>query len=91
LPFVWEQLDEDEARTGIKDKPTSIWSRSVRRHAMTGLWICAVVVAFAGANTCSSSGVNLERGRHGVARVKAFAGLALIAVALWLAYAAGGA
>ena len=27
MPFVWEQLDEDEARTGIKAKPSSFWSR----------------------------------------------------------------
>lgn len=25
LPFVWEQLNEDEARTGLKGKP-SLWS-----------------------------------------------------------------
>lgn len=58
---------------------------------MTGLLICAAVVAFVGANACASSGVNLERGRQGASRLKAFTGLALIAAALYLAWRAGGA
>ena len=58
---------------------------------MTGLLICAAVVAFAGANICASCGVNLARGNAGLARLKSFACLALIAAALYLAWRAGGA
>ena len=53
---------------------------------MTGLLICAAVVAFVGGGLCYASGAT---GEALDARVNAIAGLALIAVALWLAYAAG--
>lgn len=58
---------------------------------MTGLLICAAVVAFAGAALLAGSGVALERGDRTGSHLIACVSLALIAVALWLAYAAGGA
>ena len=53
---------------------------------MTGLLICAAVVALVGGGLCYASGAN---GDTLNAHVNAAGGLALIAVALWLAYAAG--
>ena len=53
---------------------------------MSDLLICAAVVAFVGGGLCYASGAT---GEAPDARVNAIAGLALIAVALWLAYAAG--
>lgn len=56
---------------------------------MTGLLICAAV-AYLGAWSSRASGLALGRGQKPAAGVLSLAGLALIAVALWLAYAAGG-
>ena len=56
---------------------------------MTGLLICAAVVAAFGALLHGGSGVALERGDRTGGHILAWSGLALIAVALWLAYAAG--
>ena len=53
---------------------------------MSGLLICAAVAALVGSGLCYASGANADTFD---ARVNASAGLALIAVALWLAYAAG--
>ena len=55
---------------------------------MTGLLICAAVVAFVGSGLCFGGGTADDLS---VCRRNFAAGLALIAVALWLAYAAGGA
>ena len=53
---------------------------------MSGLLICAAVAALVGSGLCYASGANADTFD---ARVNASAGLALLAVALWLAYAAG--
>ena len=55
---------------------------------MTGLLICAAGLAMLGAGLAGISGAK-KYARDGLPI--AAAGLALIAVALWLAYAAGGA
>lgn len=58
---------------------------------MTGLLICAAVVAWAAALMFGVCGMAVER-EHDVGMwIWGCLGLALIAVALWLAYAAGGA
>lgn len=54
---------------------------------MTGLLICAAVAALVGSGLCYASGANADTFD---ARVNASAGLALLAVALWLAWRAGG-
>lgn len=58
---------------------------------MTGLLICAAVVGLTGGFLCRES--EREYGPYGASPGKAWfaLGLALLAVALWLAYAAGGA
>lgn len=58
---------------------------------MSGLLICAAVVAAAGGSL--ALGLFLAAMAHGDVAVMAVTapGLALLAVALWLAYAAGGA
>ena len=59
---------------------------------MTGLLICATVVALVGWLSAVWVGeFAYYHNNHTVARFFAALGLALIAVALWLAYAAGGA
>lgn len=59
---------------------------------MTGLLICAaVVVALWGWGAASVHGRLYERGERDPSVYWGLYGLALIAVALWLAYAAGGA
>lgn len=58
---------------------------------MTGLLIFAAVVAATGAMFFGASGGTLEGGDKFGAYIMAVIGLALLAVALWLAYAAGGA
>ena len=58
---------------------------------MTGLLICAAVASWCGALMLAVCGMAVERERDVGMWVWGFAGLALIAVALWLAYAAGGA
>lgn len=57
---------------------------------MTGLLICAAVVA-AMAGWATATICWVVHKRPAICRIFAVASLALIAVALWLAYAAGGA
>ena len=49
---------------------------------MTGLLICAAVAALVGSGLCYASGANADTLD---ARMNAIGGLALVAVALWLA------
>lgn len=58
---------------------------------MTGLLICAAVVAWCASLMLAYCGMAVERDDDEAMYVWGFSGLALIAVALWLAYAAGGA
>ena len=58
---------------------------------MTGLLICAAVVAVWGWGGASVHGRLSERGARETSVVWGFFSLALLAAALWLAYAAGGA
>lgn len=58
---------------------------------MTGLLICAAVAAVIGSDLCHSGGHDHARGDRNRGWVNTGGGLALLAVALWLAYAAGGA
>lgn len=57
---------------------------------MTGLMICAAV-AIAGMWALAVGGVSAGQRQDGLARILLPLGAVLIAVALWLAYAAGGA
>ena len=56
---------------------------------MTDLLICAAVVAFVGWSLSLFGGARAVNNAPFLAHVLAYTGLALIAVALWLAYAAG--
>ena len=58
---------------------------------MTGLLICAAVVALTGGWLCRDSQRRWSANGTREGRLTFPLGLALIAVALWLAYAAGGA
>ena len=57
---------------------------------MSGLLICAAVVAaLLGALVLGGSGIAVQDGDRLPSHIMMWIGLALIAVALWLAYAAG--
>ena len=58
---------------------------------MTGLLICAAAVAVWGWGSASVHGRLSERGDRETSVAWGWFGIALLAAALWLAYAAGGA